>query len=125
LLTDQDELLRLLEERENLCPTGIGDGIAMPHSRIHDDYLLLDTFLVIAMVPGGVPFGSPDGKLTDLFFMPCAHCDRTHPYMIARLALLLQRTDLADRLRACTSTDEMMETVEQVETAFVESELRK
>lgn len=120
LLTDEVELLELIEEREALCPTGLVRGVAMPHSRSHSDYLILDSFLVIARLPDPIPFGSQDGELVDLFLMPCASNDKLHLHMIARIALLLQKTDLADELRACTTATEMAETVESIEKTFTE-----
>ncbi len=121
LVTDETELLELIMEREALCSTGLANGVAMPHSRIHANYLILDSFLAIAHVPGGIPFGSLDGKLTDLFFMPCASNDRIHLHMIARIALLLNKTDLADKLRQCVSAEEMIDTIRAIESEFVSS----
>ncbi len=120
LLTDEAELLQLVGEREALCSTGLGRGVAMPHSRNHSDYLILDSFLVIARIPGGIPFGSPDGELVDLFLMPCANNDRLHLHMIARIALLLHKTDLANELRDCATAEEMADTVEDIERVFTE-----
>jgi excisionase family DNA binding protein len=121
LVTDKAELLRLVEEREQLHTTGLVNGVAMPHSRIHDEYLLLDSFLVIARLKQAIPFGAQDGGLTDLFFMPCADNNRIHLSMIARIALLLQKTDLADAIRACQSVSEVMDTINSIEANFVKS----
>ncbi len=124
LVTDEAELLELIMEREELCSTGLANGVAVPHSRIHANYLILDSFLVIAHVPGGVPFGSLDGKLADLFFVPCANNDRLHLHMIARLALLLNKTDLADALRECETAEEMIQTLRNIECEFVENDVK-
>ncbi len=119
LVCDDKLLLQLLQDREDLCPTGMPGGIAIPHPRVHADYLFLDDFLVIAYVPGGVPFGSPDGKYSDLFFMPCSQDDRTHLYMLARLARLLQVTNLAEALRECVTPDDVIATFHLIESEFV------
>ena len=124
-ISDEVEYHKLLEEREELCPTGLVGGVAIPHSRIHDEYLIMESFLVIARVPDGIPFGAPDGKLTDLFIMPCAHDDRIHLYMVARIALLLNKTGLADFLRACDTVDEVIDTMRTVETEFMEAQMPK
>jgi PTS system nitrogen regulatory IIA component len=125
LLADDAEFLHLLEEREALCPTGLIGGVAIPHTRAHDEYLIMESFLVVARVPDGVPFGAADGKLTDLFIMPCAHDDRIHLYMVARIAMLLSQTGLADFLRACDEVEEVLETIRTVEAEFVESQSTK
>jgi mannitol/fructose-specific phosphotransferase system IIA component (Ntr-type) len=115
LICDDAEYLSLVEEREGLCSTAVDNGVAIPHSRIHDEYLVFDSFLVIARLPNGVNFGAPDGGKTDLFFMPCAHNERVHLHLIARLAWLLHTTPLAEGLRACDSAEEMLDTLRRVE----------
>lgn len=120
MVCDEAKLLELLNEREELCPTGISGGVAIPHPRIHADYLFMDTFLAVGRVEGGVPFGSVDDAYSDLFFLPCSQDDRTHLYMLTRLARLLQATDLADQLRACVDSEEVVATFHIVETEFVE-----
>jgi PTS system nitrogen regulatory IIA component len=115
LICDDAEYLSLVEEREGLCASAVGNGVAIPHSRVHDEYLVFDSFLVIGRLPNGVNFGAPDGGTTDLFFMPCAHDHRVHLHMIARLAWLLHTTDLADELRACSDAEEMLNALRQTE----------
>ena len=119
LVTDESELLQLIKERESLCSTGLINGVAIPHSRTHSEYLILDSFLVIARVPGGIPFGAQDGELTDLFLMPCANNDRIHLHMIARIALLLQKSDFAGELRSCDTAEEMAGVVRKMEGRYV------
>ena len=54
---DGEELYSLLLEREELCPTGLGAGVAMPHTRVHSEYLFLENFLIVARSGSGIPFG--------------------------------------------------------------------
>ncbi|MCM8531692.1 MAG: PTS sugar transporter subunit IIA [Lentisphaeraceae bacterium] len=117
---DAGELQSLLIERESLCPTGLEGGIALPHTRVHSEYLFLENFLIIGRIPGGVPFGAIDNKKTDLFFMPCTKDDQLHLYTITRLALMVRKTDLADRLRDAADIYEMHEVFVETELEFVE-----
>ena len=121
---DGDELYSLLVEREELCPTGIGGGVAMPHTRVHSEYLFLENFVLIARTHCAVPFGSIDGKLTDLFFLPCTMDDKLHLYTISRLALMIQKTDLADKLRTAATSNEMYEVFVECEQEFVEKHVK-
>ena len=125
LLCDDDEFHELLNEREELCSTGMANGIAMPHTRIHSDFLFLENFLLIAKSSNGIPFGAVDGKMTDLFFIPCATDDRMHLYMITRLALMLQSTDLAEELRDADTEEEMYDAFTRCEQVFVETVVDK
>ena len=124
LVCDEAVFLQFLNEREELCPTGMPGGLAIPHTRVHADYLFVDPFMAVAYVPGGVPFGSPDGQLSDLFFLPCSQDDRTHLYMLARLARLLQATHLADALRDCSAPDDVISTFHVIESEFVAQHVR-
>lgn len=117
---DAEELHKLLEEREELCPTGMEGGIAIPHTRIHSEYLFLENFLIVGKIPGGVPFGAIDGKLTDIFFMPCTMDDKLHLYTISRIALMMQKTDIAGRLREAETALDMYEAFTETEIEFVE-----
>ncbi|RKZ22547.1 PTS sugar transporter subunit IIA [bacterium] len=64
---DKKELIyqRLLE-RENLGTTGIGKGIAIPHSRT---LALKDVFVIVGRSKKGVDFNALDGKPVHLFFL--------------------------------------------------------
>ncbi|NQV35069.1 MAG: cation:proton antiporter [Phycisphaeraceae bacterium] len=54
---DQEEALQLIKEREQLMPTGMGHGIAIPHGRL----LVLDHPIVIfARHQDGIVFGGMD-----------------------------------------------------------------
>lgn len=118
LLSNADLLLQLLQERENLSPTGLENGIAIPHPKIHIPDLFFDSFLVIAKVQRGIPFGSLDGKMCDLFFMPCAEDDKTHIFMLTRIATLLKKTKLSEDLRENSSKEEMLQTIRTHEETF-------
>lgn len=108
MISDQDELLRLMQAREELGSTGLEQGIAMPHPNIHPPWLIMESFIIIARVPAGIHYGAFDGAPSDLFIMPAAHDDRHHVYMLARLALMFNDTDLADMLRDAQDAHEML-----------------
>jgi len=120
LLTDEKKLLNLLQERENLSSTALENGIALPHPRSHPPYLFLNSFIIIAKLPSGIPFGALDNQDCDLFFMPCAHDDRHHVYMLARLALMLNDKQLAESLRNASGAEEMLSKFKQHEIAITD-----
>src|SRR6516164_7440350 len=53
-------LLRALQEREQLHSTGIGDGIALPHSRNALVGLVDRAVVVFGRHPNGIDYGAPD-----------------------------------------------------------------
>ncbi len=115
LVCDSDKLLRYVQDREALHPTGLKEGVAIPHPRFHTPDLFFESFLVIARIPGGVPFGAMDGEESDLFFMPCTTSEHDHTFCLSRLTTLLKKTPLAAELRRAESAQEMMEAVKSLE----------
>jgi PTS system nitrogen regulatory IIA component len=62
---DRTEILRVLQERERLGSTGIGEGVAIPHGKLKEIDRLLISF---GRSTSGVEFDSMDGKPAKLFF---------------------------------------------------------
>ncbi len=93
----QEELLRVLLERERLGSTGIGGGIAIPHGKLKPLQSLLMGF---GRSRKGVDFDAMDGKPTHIFFLLLAPEDSTggHLRMLARISRLLKNTVFKERL---------------------------
>ena len=66
LNTDQEDVVRAVLRREQLGSTGIGRGIAIPHSRHPSVGHLVGT---IGLAPGGVPFDAVDGEPVHVFVL--------------------------------------------------------
>ncbi len=107
LLLLEDDLLRSLEERERLMSTALSGGVAMLHPAHHDPYLFDDSFLTVARGVQPIPFGSPDGRTTDVFFLICCQDDRIHLHVLARLCMVCFHTDALERLREATAPEDM------------------
>jgi PTS system nitrogen regulatory IIA component len=99
LVNDAADLLRSLEERERLCATALPGGVALLHPHTHDPYLFSDSFVVFGRAVQPLPFGSPDGSTTDLFFLICCQNDRLHLHVLARICMMCHHTDLLMNLR--------------------------
>ncbi len=105
-LLDPRELLTSIVEREKLCSTALPGGVALPHPRNHEPYRYEGSFLVLGRTIQGVPFSSPDGHHTHLFILICCQDDRLHLHVLARLCVLLMKTDIIARLNAAASPEE-------------------
>ena len=66
---DSEQALRVLEERESLGTTGIGEGIAIPHCKVKD---LSRLIVVVARSKNGVPFDALDQKPCHFIFLVLA-----------------------------------------------------
>lgn len=107
LLLQKDDLLKSLREREQMCSTALAGGIALLHPRTHQPFMFENSFMVLGRTIQPVPFGSPDGMTTDLFFLVCCQDDRTHLHVLARLCVLCYQTTLLLDLREAGTADEM------------------
>lgn len=98
LVYDRAELVEALEQREELCSTALPGGFAFPHPRRPLPYATAEPLLCLARTTSGIPYGAPDGKLTDIFVLILSHDERQHLSILARLALMFS-TALPDTLR--------------------------
>lgn len=100
-------LLAGLEAREQLCSTGLPGGLALLHTRVPDAYLFESAFMVLGRTPHEIPFGAPDGRPTDLFFLLACPDDRLHLHTLARLCLMAQKTEVLPELRQAPDAETM------------------
>lgn len=107
LVCQREELLESLIEREKLCPTAMPGGLALLHPRHQAPYRVADSFLCLGRTVSPLPFGAPDGSLTDLFFLICCQDERIHLHVLARLCMMSHRGRLLDLLRQAPSPGEM------------------
>ncbi|WP_158277493.1 PTS sugar transporter subunit IIA [Opitutus sp. ER46] len=98
LVYDARELLASVEEREGLCSTALPGGLALLHSRHHAPYRFEASFIVLGRTIQPIPFGAPDGRPTQLFFLIGCEDDRIHLHTLARLCLMVQKTNIISQL---------------------------
>ncbi len=98
LVYDGAQIVDALEQREALGSTALPRGVAFPHPRRPLEYATAGPVLCLARVPAGVPFGAPDGELTDLFVLVIATGEKLHLGLLARLAMMFNG-ELPDLLR--------------------------
>ena len=108
VVTDFDVFKSGIMAREAQTSTGLGDGIAMPHSK---NAAVKEATVLFAKSNKGVDYESFDGQPTNLFFMIAAPegANDTHLAALAELSKYLMQDGFADRLRQVTSADEVIE----------------
>ena len=114
-----EELYEKVIEREELMPTGIGEGIAVPHAMIETDDSA-EIKGVLALAHPAVDFGAPDNKparLIILIITPKNHHDR-HLQVIAAIAKMVQQENIRDAIMNSRSAAEIYEIInsEEAET---------
>lgn len=114
MVYDRTQIIDALAAREALASTALPGGLAFPHPRRPLPYATAEPIVCLARVPAGIPFGAPDGRLTDLFALVCCHDERQHLLALARLALLFT-ADLPAELRVTQDAEEALELVLKTE----------
>lgn len=101
---DRDFLLTVLEAREAMGSTGIGDGIAIPHVRNPILLHVKRPFVSLFLLERAVDFDAIDGKPVHALFVVVAPSVPVHLRVLAQLGHALRdpalRTLLADRASA-------------------------
>ena len=118
-VTDYDTFKDGILAREALTTTGLGDGIAMPHSK---NAAVKEAVVLFAKKDGGLDYESLDGQPTDLFFMIAAPdgANDTHLAALAELSKYLMKDGFADSLRATSTPDQVLAAFNAAEAATVE-----
>jgi mannitol/fructose-specific phosphotransferase system IIA component (Ntr-type) len=119
-IADQPEarqtLLRALQEREQLFSTGIGDGIALPHSRNALVGLVDQSLVVFGRHSQGIAYGAPDALAAKLFFLVVAPTVTQHLALLARLIRLLRDPKLRQGLQNTERPDQAIALMREAET---------
>jgi PTS system nitrogen regulatory IIA component len=112
---DRDKVLAVLQEREQLGSTGIGEGVAIPHGKLKNiDQLVL----AFGRSKQGVDFDSMDGKAAHLFFLLLAPEDSisVHLKTLARISKLLKDQNVREQLMNAITADEIYQIIRSKES---------
>ncbi|MBL4627539.1 MAG: PTS IIA-like nitrogen regulatory protein PtsN [Roseicyclus sp.] len=92
-------IFEALQERENLGPTGVGHGIALPHARLADVDGVMGAFIRLERP---IDFDAADRQPVDLVFILLAPVDSgvEHLKALALVARTLRDSALCAKLRA-------------------------
>jgi PTS system nitrogen regulatory IIA component len=103
---DATQILKVLQDREKISTTAIGEGVAIPHGKLPNVQKVSALF---ARSLQGVDFASLDGEPTYLFFTLIAPQDAAadHLKALARISRLLKDPDLRRRLLAAATNQEL------------------
>ena len=112
---DRGFLVSVLEAREAMGSTGIGDGIAIPHVR-NPIVLQIDRpFVTLCLLRHPVDFDAPDGQPVHALFLVVSPTVPAHLRILAQLAFVLRDEGLRQMLREAVPADDILGRVALVE----------
>jgi mannitol/fructose-specific phosphotransferase system IIA component (Ntr-type) len=103
---DTEDVVRAILKRELLGSTGIGRGVAIPHTKHQSVERLIGT---VAVAPGGVSFESLDGEPVFVFVLLISPQDRPgdHLRALENVSRCLRDESFVRSLRAAKSKAEI------------------
>ena len=103
-----EDIIAAVKRREELGSTGIGRGVAIPHSRHRDATKLVGT---VALAPAGLAYDAIDGDPVKILFILISPEDQPGPHLRA-LDAIVQRTKddaVLAKLLAAKTAEELWE----------------
>lgn len=99
---DADATLDALQERETLGPTGVGNGVALPHARLHGLDRVVGVFIRLEKP---MDFDAVDRMPVDLIFAIFAPKDTGIEHLKALAVVSRTLRDEATRIKLRSNTD--------------------
>ncbi len=108
-----ETLLRILRRREELGSTGVGRGIAIPHSR---SLVVNRVRLAYGYLPGGATWQALDNKPVHHFFLivaPPIEVSNQYLPVLGKIATFAKEPDVPERLSQLTGPDGFFKLLEE------------
>lgn len=112
--TDVDSVVKAVMKREELGSTGIGRGVAVPHTKHPSVDRLVGT---VGVSPLGVDFDSLDGEKVQLFFLLISPPDRPgdHLRALENISRQLRDETFCRFLKQAKSADDIRQLLDEAD----------
>ena len=101
---DLEEFVKEINEREKLTPTGMQDGIAIPHARTP---LVKELSLALGISHEGVDFESMDGEPSIFMIAAPEETKKEHLDLLAEISKLSYEEELVEELKTASTIEEI------------------
>lgn len=111
-LPDMKAMVQILEEREALGSTGIGQGVAIPHGKSDE---VKEQVAALGISRRGVDFDSLDGEPVHIVFLLLAPSDAAgnHLKALAKVSRLLKDKFFRQALRDSKSPEDILKIIRE------------
>ena len=113
-VTDENDLLKKVIEREKIKSTGIGGGIGIPHAQTSG---VTDIIACLGVTEQGIEFNAIDGKPVHLVFLIATkeRTNSTYLGLLSRIARLFIDEPFKQRVIKSVSPSEIMNLITEKE----------
>jgi PTS system nitrogen regulatory IIA component len=108
IISDANDFLRKLLQREHMVSTAVGRGVAIPHVRNPAENASGELLLCIGICRAGTDFEALDRKPTHLFFLIHTDSVVVHLRTMAKLTALLTNDDIVRSIMDSKSTEDVI-----------------
>ena len=112
---DRDALVNALLEREELCSTAVGEGVAIPHAKCEG---MTEMCIGLAIAKQGVDFGAIDDKPVNIIFGltgPSGNPEQ-HIRILSRIARIARNPEFRSTLVKAETGDDVFKVLVEEET---------
>lgn len=114
---DADVLSELLLDREELAPTALNHGLAVPHTR---DFLLQGSDVIVVVFPQKpIEYGALDAEPVHTLFFLFSSADKRHLHLLAKLAHLSSNKEALELLRTRPVKKKLLDYIREWEAGLV------
>jgi PTS system nitrogen regulatory IIA component len=116
-VADEENIVRVLEERERLGSTGIKDGLAIPHGKLER----LDQLVAcLGLHEKGIDFGALDGQPSKIFIVLLApeSAGGLHLKALARISRLFSDSAFTRRLLEAKDAEQVWHEIEAEDAKY-------
>lgn len=121
---DREFLSAILQAREELGSTAIGDMIAIPHARNPVVLHVTVPTITLCFLESPVDFGAYDGLPVSILFVLLSPSVREHLHMLSRLSHILRNRKVREALQRQESRKNILDMVQQQELEMTEQSRR-
>ncbi|MDY0132914.1 MAG: PTS sugar transporter subunit IIA [Desulforegulaceae bacterium] len=109
---ENNDLVKILLERERLGSTGIGKGIAIPHGKVAGLEKLMIGF---GLSQNGVSFESIDDKPAFIFFTIVTPEDSSgdHLKVLAKISSILRDSSIRKQIKTASTSEEILDLIDE------------
>ncbi len=109
-----EEISNAVFEREAIMSTGVGKGLAIPHGKASG---ISETYAAFATLKKPVDYEAVDGEPVIMIFLLVGpkSSNSLHIKMLSRISRLMNNSSFREKLKECSSADEIIGVFEEEE----------
>lgn len=119
LRLDVEVLTEVFIDRENIVPTAVGNGFAIPHAR---DFLVHGhrDMITVVYLKEPISYGALDGLPVHTLFFLMASDDKKHLALLSKIAYLVSSPSMVEALKKKPGKQELLELIKSWETTLLQ-----